>query len=89
MPDMIPALIRFDKMHFLLTSENEYFHEIERDGITSFPGIHVWRLFARWTSKSQDTSLPYYKTANKISFFAGGRPHQLLWQGSARLHNVG
>ena len=31
----------FDKMHFLLISQNEFFfHEIKRDGITSLHGIH-------------------------------------------------
>ena len=34
------ALIIFGKIHFLLISENEFFHEIKRDGITSFHGIH-------------------------------------------------
>ena len=28
-------------MHFLLISENEFFLEIKRDGITSLHGIHV------------------------------------------------
>ena len=35
----------FGKIHFLLISENEFFHEINvtelRDGITSLHGIHV------------------------------------------------
>ena len=30
------ALIIFDEMHFLLISENEFFHEIKRDGRTNF-----------------------------------------------------
>ena len=30
------TLIIFGKMHFLLISENEFTHEIKRDGITSF-----------------------------------------------------
>ena len=38
-------LIIFGKIHFLLISENEFFHEINvtelRDGITSLHGIHV------------------------------------------------
>ena len=29
------ALIIFGKIHFLLISENEFFYEIKRDGITS------------------------------------------------------
>ena len=28
-------------MHFMLISENELFHEIKRDGITSLHGIQV------------------------------------------------
>ena len=32
-------------MHFLLISENGFFHEIKRDGITSFPGIHEIQLY--------------------------------------------
>ena len=28
-------------MHVLLISENEFTHEIKRDGITRFHGIHV------------------------------------------------
>ena len=42
LPNMIrtvPALIIFGKIHFLLTSENEFFHAIKRDGITRFHGI--------------------------------------------------
>ena len=31
-----PALIKFDKMHFLPMSKNEFFHEIKCDGITNF-----------------------------------------------------
>ena len=38
---LILALIIFGKMHFLLISENNFFHEIKRDGITSMHGIHV------------------------------------------------
>ena len=34
------ALIIFGKMYFLLISENEFFHEVKRDGITSLHGIH-------------------------------------------------
>ena len=37
----------FDKIHFLLISENEFFHEINvtelRDGITSSHGIHDFK----------------------------------------------
>ena len=37
--------IIFGKVHFLLISENEFFHEINvtelRDGITGLHGIHV------------------------------------------------
>ena len=32
--------IIFGKMQFLPTSENQFFHEIKRDGITSLHGIH-------------------------------------------------
>ena len=32
----VPALFIFGKMHFLLISENEFIHEIKRDGMTSF-----------------------------------------------------
>ena len=28
-------------MHFLSLSENEFFHDIKRDGITSLHGIHA------------------------------------------------
>ena len=38
----VPALIILGKMHILLISEKEFFHEIKRDGITSLHGIHVW-----------------------------------------------
>ena len=38
----IPALIIFGKMHFLLMSENLIFHEIKRDGITSFMDLMLW-----------------------------------------------
>ena len=31
---------KFGKMHFLLISENEFTHEMKRDGITSLHGIH-------------------------------------------------
>ena len=31
----------YDKIHFLLISENECFHEIKNDGITSLHGIYV------------------------------------------------
>ena len=31
----------FGKIHFLLISENEFFQEIKRDGITIFHGIHA------------------------------------------------
>ena len=43
LPNMITvesALVIFGKMHFLAISENEFFHEIKRDGITSLHGIH-------------------------------------------------
>ena len=36
LPNMITAPIIFGNMHFLLISENEFTHEIKRDGITSF-----------------------------------------------------
>ena len=36
----LTALIIFAKMHFLLISENELFHEIKLDGITSLHGFH-------------------------------------------------
>ena len=32
----VTAPIIFGKMHFLLISENEFFNEIKRDGITGF-----------------------------------------------------
>ena len=37
---MVPVLIIFVKVHFLLVSEGDFFHEIKRDGTTSFQGIH-------------------------------------------------
>ena len=46
LPNMIRAratLIIFGKMPFLLTSENEFTHEIKYDGITSLHGIHVFQ----------------------------------------------
>ena len=36
----VPAVIIFGEIHFLLTSKNEFFHEIKRNGITSLHGIH-------------------------------------------------
>ena len=33
---LLLALAIFGKMHFLLMSENEFFNEIKRDGITGF-----------------------------------------------------
>ena len=35
----VSTLIIFGKMHFLLMSENEFFHQIKCDEITSFCGI--------------------------------------------------
>ena len=32
------------KFHFLLMSENEFFNDIKRDGITSLHGIHDWTI---------------------------------------------
>ena len=39
--EIFTAPIIFGKMHFLLILENEFFHEIKSDGITSLHGIHV------------------------------------------------
>ena len=36
----VTAPIIFGKVHFLLISANEFFHEIKRDGITTLHGIH-------------------------------------------------
>ena len=36
MHNRLTALIIFGKMHFLLISENEFFHEMIRNGMTSF-----------------------------------------------------
>ena len=33
------ALVIFGKIHFLLISEKDFFHETKRDGVTSFHGI--------------------------------------------------
>ena len=41
------TLTIFGKMHFLLISENELFHEIKRDGITSLHGIHAKAICGR------------------------------------------
>ena len=38
--NLVPVLIIFGKIHILLISEKEFFHEIKRDGITSLHGIH-------------------------------------------------
>ena len=37
---VVPASTIFSKMQFMVISENEFFHEIKRDGITSLQGIH-------------------------------------------------
>ena len=37
---VVPVLIISGKMHFLLISENNFFHEMKCDGRTSFHGIH-------------------------------------------------
>ena len=39
----VTAPIIFGQMYFLLISENEIFHELKRDGITSLHGIHAFR----------------------------------------------
>ena len=44
LPNMIGVVfapIICGEMHFLLISENLFFHDIKRDGITSLHGIHV------------------------------------------------
>ena len=43
----------FGKIHFLLISENPFFCEIKRDGITSFHGIHEFR---EWLFECEDSS---------------------------------
>ena len=35
-----PALIIFGKIHVLQISQNDFFYEINQDGITNFHGIH-------------------------------------------------
>ena len=53
LPNVIGAVtapIIFGQMHFLLISENEIFHEIKRDGITSLHGIHV--IISFWYYKN-------------------------------------
>ena len=41
---MVPALIIFGKILFPLISENEFFHEIKCDGMTSFMDF-MWGLY--------------------------------------------
>ena len=50
--DVLIVLISFNHpnhiwQHFLIISENSFFHEVKRDGITSFHGIHVVKFFKR------------------------------------------
>ena len=47
----VPALIIFGKMHFLLISENEFFHEIKYCGMTSFMEFvfYVLTVGLQWT----------------------------------------
>ena len=40
------AVPLFGKMHFQQVSENQLFHEIKRNGITSFHGIHNYQLLS-------------------------------------------
>ena len=42
----------FCKMHFLLISENDFFHRIKRDGITSLHGIYDVQLVV-WAAEGK------------------------------------
>ena len=54
-------------MHFLLISENEFFHKIKRDGITILHGIHVWQLKLNYPLRSVPCSLQPGETRFDIS----------------------
>ena len=47
----------FGQMHFLLISENEIFHEIKHDGITSLHGIHVYQVSESNSCSSRNITL--------------------------------
>ena len=68
---VVPALIIFGKIHFLLTSENEFFHEVNvtelRDGITSLHGIHELIIFWNFAVKCEKLFL--YHLTEKIPCF--------------------
>ena len=46
-------------MHFLLISENEFFHEIKLDGITSLHVIHVFIDLSIIKAMIPDTIMAY------------------------------
>ena len=50
---VVPTLIMFGKMHILLISENEFTHEIKRDGITSFMYFMRWLLHHHYSSPNK------------------------------------
>ena len=50
-PNKIKALIVFGKMHFLGISENNFFHEIKRIGMTSFMDFLIFTGLRKGWSK--------------------------------------
>ena len=50
-------IIFFGEIHFLSISENELFHEIKRDGITSLHGIHELQHLNQTSSKYVSSGL--------------------------------
>merc|ERR1719498_870629 len=78
----IPALIIFCKIHFLLISENEFFHEMKCDGITSFHGIHAHMFHWAFNSTISTQILIFSPPASFIhsdsqSAPSSVTPHQL------------
>ena len=74
----LTALIIFGKIHFLLISENEFTHEIKRDGITSFHGIQVTlfsKTLTRVTWYYHQTNAKFMKLAVIVLCYAVARPY--------------
>ena len=53
-------LLFFGKIQFLLISENEFFHEIKCDGITSLHGIHVLQFYMKFPSWIMKSHFSHY-----------------------------
>ena len=83
-PIELTAPIIFGKMHFLLISENEFTHEIKRDGITSFMDFMWWHIMYTWDGMEHRPTC-HNDNVQRMRRFVFKKRTQ-IWEKSTALH---